>query len=264
MTPGELYQAGKLKEAVTAALEGVKKHPTDFQRRGQLCELLCLSGDLERADRQLDTIGQQDPQAVVSISLWRQLIRAETARQEVFAQGRAPEFLGEPSPHLQLYLRALVALRSGEQDEAATLLSEAEDSRPKPVGTCDGQPFDDFRDLDDRLAGFWEVLTSTGKYYWIPLERIRVAELRAPERPRDLLWRQAYLSVIDGPEGEVYLPTIYPGTRETGDEQLQLGRGTNWRESPSGVVQGEGLKMLLVGEEDKSILEIQHLDWEVS
>jgi type VI secretion system protein ImpE len=262
MTPRDLYQAGQLKEAVAAALETVKKHPTDVQRRGFLCELLCLSGELERADRQLDTMGQQDPQAVVGISLWRQLIRAETARQEVFTQGRPPELLGEPSPNLQLYLRALVALRAGEGQEAAELLAQAEETRPKVSGIRDEHPFYDFRDLDDRLAGFCEVLTSTGKYYWIPLDRIRVMDLHPLQRPRDLLWRQVYMSVTDGPEGEVYLPTIYPGTADTEDPQLQLGRGTTWQESEHGVVTGRGLRMFLVGDEDKTILELQHLEFQ--
>ena len=262
MTPSELYQAGQLQEAVTAALDGVKKHPTDVQRRGQLCEFLCLAGDLERADRQLDLIGQQDPQAVVGLSLWRQLIRAATARHEVFTQGRAPELLGEPSDNLQLYLRALIALRGNQNKEAAALLAQAEETRPKLSGVCDGQPFADFRDLDDRLAGLCEVLTSTGKYYWIPLSRIRVLEIRAPQRPRDLLWCQAFMSVEEGPEGEVYLPTIYPGTAETNDAQLQLGRGTAWQESEHAVVCGQGLRMFLVGDEDRTILEMKHIEFD--
>jgi len=87
-------------------------------------------------------------------------------------------------------------------------------------------------------------------------------ELRAPQRPRDLLWRQVYMSVEEGPEGEVYLPTIYPGTAETNDPQLQLGRGTAWQESGQGVVCGHGLRMFLVGEEDKTILELQHIEFD--
>src|SRR5262245_16784410 len=81
MTPGELFQAGKLTEAVQVALDAVKKNPTDTDRRGQLIELLCFSGDIERADKQLETIGQQDPRAQMGVSMLRQLVRAENARQ---------------------------------------------------------------------------------------------------------------------------------------------------------------------------------------
>ncbi|MEI7815483.1 MAG: type VI secretion system accessory protein TagJ, partial [Coriobacteriia bacterium] len=75
------------------------------------------------------------------------------------------------------------------------------------------------------------VLTSTGKYYWIPLEAVELAEFRPPERPRDLLWRPTHMVVTDGPDGEVFLPTIYPLTFANGDDQLRLGRGTDWRVS---------------------------------
>lgn len=263
MTPSQLYQAGKLSEAVTAALEAVKKHPTDTQRRGQLCEMLCLAGDLERADRQLDTIGQQDPQAMIGVSLWRQLVRADTARQDLFAQARPPEFVTPPTPAMQTQLKALVALHEGNEEEAARLLSELESMRPRVRGVCDGQAFEDFRDLDDRTSSVLEVLSSTGKYFWVPFDHVRVIEVRPPQRPRDLLWLQVYLSVVGGPDGEVYLPTIYAGTVADGDDQLRLGRGSDWRETPSGIVRGLGQRMFLVGEEARSILELKHLEFEV-
>ena len=77
---------------------------------------------------------------------------------------------------IELHLEASICLREGDQAKAAQLLAEAEESRPHPTGTCDGKPFDDLRDLDDLVAPVFEVLTSTGKYYWIPMERV--------ERPR--------------------------------------------------------------------------------
>ena len=44
-------------------------------------------------------------------------------------------------------------------------------------------------------AGSFEVLTTTGKYYWIPTERVATVEFHPPKRPRDLLWRRATMSV---------------------------------------------------------------------
>ncbi len=73
-----------------------------------------------------------------------------------------------------------------------------------------------------------EALTGSGKYYWIPMERIESIEFRAPERPIDLIWRSMNISVLGGPEGEVYLPSLYPDTAARGDNQLKLGRGTTW------------------------------------
>ena len=76
------FQAGRLADAVTAALAEVKANPGDTARRVFLAELLCFTGEFERADRQLDVIGDQDPGAALGLALFRQLIRAAQARSE--------------------------------------------------------------------------------------------------------------------------------------------------------------------------------------
>jgi type VI secretion system protein ImpE len=260
MTPSQLYEIGDLKGAIAAAIEEVKKTPMDTSKRGFLCELLCFNGDLERADQQLDTIGKQDAKAVLGLALFRQLIRAEQARQQFYSDGRLPEFLGEPTPALRLYLEASIAYREGNLADAARLLGEAEEARPHVSGSCNGHPIDDLRDLDDRTAGFFEVLTSTGKYYWVPIERVRQIEIKKPERPRDLLWLQASMTVSDGPEGDVYLPTIYAGTLADPDEKARLGRVTDWKGGDAAPVTGIGLRTYLVGDEAKTVLELSELE----
>ena len=86
-TPMELYQAGQLDEAMEASLALVKASPADVGLRFQLAELSCIAGDLDRADRQLDTVTNQDPKAAVGAALLRQLIRAELSRRECFFEG---------------------------------------------------------------------------------------------------------------------------------------------------------------------------------
>lgn len=262
MTASELYRAGQLTAAVEAALSDVKQHPMDTARRGLLCELLCYVGAWERADKQLDAMGQQDPQAFVGLSMFRQLIRAETARQQCFEEGRLPEFVGEVTPVLRLHLQAGIALRENKPAEAAALLAQADQQRVQPRGTCDGQTFADLRDLDDLTASFCEVLTSTGKYFWIPWESVELIEFRPPERPRDLLWRRAHMVVSGGPDGEVFLPTLYPATAKSDDDQLRLGRGTDWRGAEGQPIRGVGLRMFLVGDQEKTILQMKELQFQ--
>ena len=262
MTPGELLEADKLTEAVAAAISAVKKKPTDTGARYLLSELLCLAGELERADRQLESISQQDAQATGRVSLVRQLIRAEQSRRQFFSHGRLPEFLVEASPLMRLVLDASIAMREGNGPEAAQLLEQAEQQRPRPSGTCDGQPFSDFRDLDDLTAGFFEVLTTTGKYYLIAVDSVRSLEFQPPERPLDLLWRQVRMDVAEGPDGDVYLPLIYVKTYEqdTADDSLRLGRTTDWLGDTT-PVRGLGQRTVLVGEEAKGIGEIQQVQF---
>jgi type VI secretion system protein ImpE len=257
MNAREHYEAGDLPAAVAAALEEVKRAPTDAKRRWFLCELLCFAGDLERADKQLEVLGHQDPETLPVVGLFRQLVRAEQARQQFYAEGRVPEFLAPPTPVLRLHLEASVHLRDGRADEAARLLAQAEEQRVKPAGTCDGRPFDDLRDLDDLTAPLFEVLTSTGKYYWVPIEQVEAVEFRPPARARDLLWQRARMIVRDGPDGEVYLPTLYTGSQADPDPRLRLGRVTEWRGGDGTPVRGAGQRTFLVGDEARPTLELQ-------
>lgn len=259
MNARDYYSTGQLQDAIAAQLAEVKQHPTDTAQRGFLCELLCFAGNIDRVDLHLDTMGSQQPQSVVGISLFRHLVRAEQARQEFYSASHVPEFLDQPSPVLQLHLQASISLREGKHQDAARLLAQAEEQRPKLAGTCDGHAFTDIRDLDDLTASFLEVLTSNGKYYWIPMERVESLELHAPARPRDLLWRRAHLIVRGGPDGEVYLPALYAGSHSDPDDRIRLGRATDWRGGGDAPVRGFGQRTFLVGDEARPILELKEL-----
>lgn len=106
MQAAELYRAGDLTGAVAAANDEVRQKPADITRRGLLSELLCIAGNLDRADAQLEIVTNQQPQAVAGVSLLRQLIRAARSRQEFFAAGRVPDVLSEPSPTVRASLQA--------------------------------------------------------------------------------------------------------------------------------------------------------------
>ena len=262
VTPLDLYYAGRLQDALAAVTDKVKQKPTDLSSRGFLIELLCFQGELERADRQLEALSQQDPTLAVGVALVRQLIRAEQARQQFFSDGRMPEFLGLPNPLMQQVLQASIALRENKVDEAARLLDEVETKRPRVAGTCDGKPFADLRDLDDLTGPVMEMLTNNGKYYWVPWDSVELIEFRKPERPRDLQWRRARVVVRDGPDGEVHLPALYAGSHQAADERLKLGQMTDWRGGQGAPVLGAGQRMLLVGDEDKPFLEISELKFD--
>lgn len=109
----EHYSAGRLAEAVAAATAEVRGRPTDVQARLFLAELLCFSGELERADKQLDVIVDQDTSLAVGVALFRQLIRGEQARRQFFSEGRVPEFLDQPPDRIQLQLQARRCFRPG-------------------------------------------------------------------------------------------------------------------------------------------------------
>lgn len=259
MSASEHFEAGQLDEAIAAAIAEVKAKPTDIAARCFLAELSCFAGEFDRTDRQLDTLSTQDPEAAAGVAEFRQLVRAAIAREECFTQGRVPEFLEQPTPYQESQLKAIVALREGNAGEAATLLAEAEEARAELPGKRGETAFDDCRDLDDLLAGTLEVLSTTGKYFWIPFAKVNSITFAPPQYPRDLLWRRVELDVEGGPDGVVYVPVIYPGTAEESDTALRLGRATDWRGGDDSPVRGVGQKTWLVGDEDVPILELESL-----
>ena len=100
MSVKELFQAGKLDEAVEAQIKQVKSKPTSTEFRTLLFELLSFQGQLERADKQLEVIAQQDENANWATQVYRNLIKAETDATEALHR-RAETRLPAGSPRLR-------------------------------------------------------------------------------------------------------------------------------------------------------------------
>lgn len=257
MTAKELFQAGRLGEAVETQFREVRAKPTDMAARTFLFELLCFQGELDRAEKQLDVIGQQHADSEWGAQVYRNVLAAERTRRRLFAAGVKPEFLLDPPAYLQWHLDAVNRLREGNATDAASLLARSRESRPAVSGEVDGQPVEEFCDCDDLFAPLLEFIILRD-YVWIPWEQIREIEISAPERPRDLLWIPTRLTLADDSRRSGYAPTHYPGTYQHPSDQVKLGRMTDWKSTEDGPVLGVGLRQYLVGDDAKSILDIRH------
>jgi type VI secretion system protein ImpE len=256
------FRDGNLQEAIDACVREVQANPGKPDHRDLLSQLLCFAGEYDRADKHLETLGAQFPDRAPVVSLIRQLIRAAKARQQFYDAGRLPEFTERPPEYLQSYLEASICLRQGETEEAARLLTRAEAARPRLAGRCNGEHFHDLRDADDLSAALLEVFTTTGKYYWIPLENIRRILLHPIENPLDVLWRRCQIQATACPEGIVYVPQLYAGTFRAEDESLRLGRSTEWFGPDDGPVRGVGHRIFWVDDATRPFVEIQNLEIE--
>ncbi|WP_426956431.1 type VI secretion system accessory protein TagJ [Muricoccus radiodurans] len=265
-TTAEALRAGDIAAAIAAAQAKVKAAPRDADARWLLAELLLLSGDAERADRMLDAAVLDDPNPAVLE--FRRLLRAEVVRQQVWAEGRAPNFQGQQAtPAQEAALRAIVALRAGDAAGAAAAAAEAEATRPRAPGTAElvnGKTieFDDIRDADDLIAPGLEILTTAGEHMLVSFERLGSLAFTPGRRPRDVVWRRAEITLKDGSDGVIFVPALYPrGTGQVSD-QLRLGRVTEWEESGEGdqvLVRGMGQRLWLMGEEAVPISEVATL-----
>jgi type VI secretion system protein ImpE len=256
------FRDGNLQEAIAACTREVQSHPGKPDHRDLLSQLLCFNGEYERADKHLETLGAQFPEREAVVSLIRQLIRAAKARQQFYDDGRLPEFTERPPEYLQTYLEASICFRQGDAAEAARLLARAEEARPRLAGRCNGEHFQDLRDADDLSAAFLEIFTTTGKYYWIPLENIRRILLHPVENPLDVLWRRCQFQATACSEGIVYVPQLYAGAFRAEDVSLRLGRSTEWVGPDDGPVRGVGHRILWIDDKVRPFIEIQNLEIE--
>jgi type VI secretion system protein ImpE len=230
----ELFQAGKLNEAIQALNAEVRNHPEDSKRRIFLFELLCFSGEYDRAEKQLDVLGSDDINKEMGALLYRSALHAEKTRKDLFTRKDHPKPVGNS------------AAAGGDVS-----------------GTLNGKPFQSISDADPRIGPRLEVFAG-GNYLWMNFEHLASLEMDKPRRLRDLLWSPARLrggpALKDTELGEILLPALTPFAWQDADDAVRLGRVTEWVESDSGEAVPVGQKMLLVDGEEFPLLEIRKLE----
>jgi type VI secretion system protein ImpE len=256
MTPTDLYRAGRLGDALAAQLAEVKANPADQGRRLFLFELAAFAGDWDRARRQLDAVKYDDLEQDAAVQAYRVLLDGEDHRARVFRDAVLPEFLIPPPRWVFDRLEAVAELKAGRPAAAAERVATSDAAAAPVAGMLNSAPVVGLRDADDLFGPIIEVMAK-GVYYWVPLEQVESLAANPPKFPRDLIWFPARMAVKDGPAGEVYLPTRYPGTEAAADEAMKLARATDWPEPGDGPVRGLGLRLLAAGEEAVAITELR-------
>jgi type VI secretion system protein ImpE len=254
MNAVELIRAGKLSEARASLVQDVKGAPADLESRILLFKVLSFLGEWDKARLHLEAIEAQTPTKGGDLSQYKNLIVAERQREEVRLHKRAPEFLSEPPQYLSEFLAARAELASGKGDLFASLLPRLEQQFISVSGTVQGVPFTGLADLDATLLPFLEVFIHD-RYLWFPFTSLRELSVFPPASLLDLLWSRARIVTWDGLTTECILPVLYPGSCSNADDQVRLGRMTEW-ETVGGYCRGVGHHLLMVGEEEKGLLEL--------
>jgi type VI secretion system protein ImpE len=255
-----LLEAGNLKGAIEAALAFVKSNPTNPSARIFLFELSAFAGDWERAKRQLDVIGHQDTTAMIGSKIYEQCVIAENKRADFFSKGTKPEFLATPPDYVYGILTANNRVREGNLAEARELLDKVDEQRPAFPCKINGADAVDFRDYNDLTSCILEVIIKDS-YAWVPFEQIEKITFAEPKSLRDHFWLQATLETDNGTNGDVFIPALYNDSWRSADDQIRLGKVTDWRDFGNDIFVGEGTKLFAVGTEHKTILDLQTIEF---
>ena len=219
----------RLADLLTEGQKSVRGDPANAKRRVMLFQLMVLSGQWDRALTQLYVIKEMDAESSDLVRTYREVIRCELFRKEVFAGARTPLVLGEPQEWIAKLSEGLRLLGEGKVAEAAAQRAAAFEAAPAVPGRLNGEPFAWIADADVRMGPVCEAMLN-GKYYWIPFERLARIEVEAPTDLRDLIWAPARLTFANGGEQVAFLPARYPGSEAAEDDELRLARKTQWRD----------------------------------
>lgn len=255
------FEAGSLNAAIEAAIQDVKQKPTDFQARTFLFELSLFSGDWDRAERQLDAIGQMDVNAMIGAQIYKKAIEAERKRSRYFSQSLKPEFISDAPDYVYGLLTANNRLREGDAAQAREILDQVEEQRPAISCRVNGEQHQDMRDYNDLTSCILEAFVNDS-YLWIPFEQIVKIEFEPRKSVRDLFWRQAKIETLNGTNGEFLLPAFYADSWKSESDEVRLGRFTDWRDLGSEIYFGEGQKLFFIDGEAKAILEFDRLEFD--
>jgi protein involved in temperature-dependent protein secretion len=228
-----LLRAGDLDGARASLVEAVRRGPQDQPARMFLFQLLCISGEWDKAQIQLRALAQLSPEAQMLAVAYSQAIEAEKFRAQVFAGTAQPALLVKSSGWAGDLTGALAALCQGRIEDAEALREKAFEAAPDTPGDLDGTPFEWIADGDARFGPALEAIIA-GQWGLVPFDAIEKVESEGPRDLRDIVWLPVQLAFKTGQSVAALLPARYPGTELRTDTSLRLTRGTDWVDQPWG------------------------------
>jgi len=256
MNAKDLIKAAKLSDARGQLIEAVKSSPADLRSRTLLFQVLAYSGEWKKARHHLEIIASQDSSQEIGVQVYLNLVQAETDRLEVWQQKRRPSFLPDTPEYFERYETAWLKLVEKNFEEARAVFKELDAQGSEIAGTLNGKNFIGFKDTDSRMSYLIEAFVHE-LYVWLPLETLRELILPEPKTLFDLLWTSAQITTWEGLTLNCFLPTLYPESFLHEDDQVKLGRMSDWLPLGGGFFKGIGQRVFQVGEEEIGILEIR-------
>jgi type VI secretion system protein ImpE len=247
--------------ALRSLQEAVRANSADAKLRIFLFQLLSVMGQWERALNQLNVAADLDAGALAMAQMYREALRCEVLRAQVFQGKRSPMVFGQPEQWLALLIEALLLTGQGRLKEAAPLRERAFEAASETSGTLDGRRFAWIADADSRLGPVCEAIIN-GKYYWLPFAHLTKVTVEAPEDLRDLVWTPAHFEFDNGGETVALIPTRYPGSEVAGDAEVLLARKTVWNEVGPELFQGLGQRLLATDSGEAPVMEVRDIQFD--
>jgi type VI secretion system protein ImpE len=250
----QLLDKGDPANALARAQADVRADPANPKLRAMLFQILCLTGQWERAMNQLKVLTDLDPVgSPVMVRVGAAAIHCELFRADVFKGERDATIFGEPAEWVGWLVHANKLLATGQTAAADDLRAKALAAAPVIGGTINGEPFRWIADADGRLGPMLEAVVE-GKYFWVPMHQVREVAIEPPTEYRDLVWTPAKFTWVNGGEAVGLIPTRYPGSADVADPAICMAAKTDWVEHGA-IACGRGQRLFATDQADYPILE---------
>lgn len=264
MDAQESLSEGDLEETLVQLQASVRSDPSNVKNRVFLFQLLAVMGQWDRALTQLDVVGEMDASTLAMVQTYRPALMCEAVRAEVFAGKRSPIVFGKPEQWMALLFEALRLTAEGQYTQSQDARDQAFELAPATSGTIDdrsngdqdAQTFNWIADADPRMGPMLEAIIN-GRYYWVPFHRIRAINIETPEDMRDMVWMPAYFTWANGGETVGLIPTRYPGSEASDDNQIRTAHKTIWQELDAHAYQGSGQRMFATDVGEFSLMDLR-------
>lgn len=259
MDAQESLSEGKLEETLLQLQESVRSDPSNVKYRIFLFQLLAVMGQWERALTQLKVISDLDASTLAMVQTYRHALLCESLRADVFAGKRSPMVFGKPEQWIALLVEALRLSADGQYAQSQDVRAQAFELAPATSGVISDpgeQSFNWIADADPRMGPVLETIIN-GRYYWVPFQRIQTINIVAPEDMRDMVWMPAYFTWANGGETVGLIPTRYPGSEASDDNQICTAHKTIWQELDAGIYQGLGQRMFATDIGEYSLMDLR-------
>lgn len=261
MSPQQLLVDGQVKEALAELMQQVRRDASNPKLRIFLFQVLCVAGQWKRAGEQLELVGQMDKDALSMVQTYREALRCEAERAQVFAGKHKALILGEPDAWMAFLSEALQCDATGRADDAQRLRARAFEEAPAIAGKLDGRPFAWMADSDSRLGPVLEAVVQ-GRYYWIPFVRLRRIVLEPPADLRDKVWMPGHIELSTGAEMVALIPTRYVGSEGSDEGGVLLARKTLWTPLGGDQYRGLGQRTFVTDTEEVALMDMRHVEFE--
>ncbi|HHJ17512.1 MAG TPA: virulence protein SciE type [Gammaproteobacteria bacterium] len=251
-------RGGDVRGALSQLQDQVRANPAKAEYRVFLFQLLAVMGEWGRALTQLEVAGELDAGTLAMVQTYREALRCEVLRSEVFQGKRSPLVFGDPENWIALVIQSLQASAEGKHAQAQDMRQEAYESAEVSTGTIDGKPFEWIADADPRIGPFVEVVLN-GSYYWVPFQRIQRIQLDPPEDLRDMVWTPAQFTWSNGGQAVGLIPTRYPGSESSEDSAILLAHKTEWEQVAENEYIGTGQRMLATDADEYPLLDVRDI-----